>query len=88
MTQLAAASETTTTETKGFDTFTGKLGGPPGASPSRSRGKPRDRPRRTALPHRADIEGLRAVAVLAVLAFHATVPGLAGGYIEIGIAQV
>ncbi|MEV7006389.1 acyltransferase family protein [Streptosporangium sp. NPDC051022] len=37
------------------------------------------------LGFRPDIEGLRAVAVLAVLAFHATVPGLAGGFIGVDV---
>ncbi|MER5635429.1 acyltransferase family protein [Kitasatospora sp. NPDC002227] len=35
--------------------------------------------------HRPDIEGLRAVAVLAVLAFHAAVPGLAGGFVGVDV---
>ncbi|SDG07368.1 Peptidoglycan/LPS O-acetylase OafA/YrhL, contains acyltransferase and SGNH-hydrolase domains [Sinosporangium album] len=34
---------------------------------------------------RPDIEGLRAVAVLAVLAFHATVPGLTGGFVGVDV---
>ncbi|OKJ05291.1 acyltransferase family protein [Kitasatospora sp. CB01950] len=34
---------------------------------------------------RPDIEGLRAVAVLAVLAFHAAVPGLAGGFVGVDV---
>ncbi|GAA3024303.1 hypothetical protein GCM10020229_39510 [Kitasatospora albolonga] len=34
---------------------------------------------------RADIEGLRALAVLAVLAFHASVPGLAGGFVGVDV---
>ena len=33
--------------------------------------------------YRPDIEGLRAVAVLAVVGFHAAIPGLAGGYIGV-----
>ncbi|MGV9774247.1 acyltransferase family protein [Streptosporangium sp. NPDC003464] len=37
------------------------------------------------LGFRPDIEGLRAVAVLAVLAFHATVPGLAGGFAGVDV---
>ncbi|MBG0826629.1 acyltransferase [Planomonospora sp. ID67723] len=37
------------------------------------------------LGFRPDIEGLRAVAVLAVLAFHAGVPGLAGGFIGVDV---
>ncbi|MFD6653723.1 acyltransferase family protein [Streptomyces parvus] len=40
-------------------------------------------------PHRAafrpDIEGLRAVAVLAVLAFHAQIPGAAGGFVGVDV---
>jgi peptidoglycan/LPS O-acetylase OafA/YrhL len=34
---------------------------------------------------RADIEGLRAVAILAVLAFHAGVPHLAGGFVGVDV---
>nr|WP_259465062.1 acyltransferase family protein [Streptomyces sp. TLI_171] len=34
---------------------------------------------------RPDIEGLRAVAVLAVLAFHAAVPGFAGGFVGVDV---
>jgi peptidoglycan/LPS O-acetylase OafA/YrhL len=34
---------------------------------------------------RADIEGLRAVAVLAVVLFHAGVPGVGGGYIGVDV---
>jgi peptidoglycan/LPS O-acetylase OafA/YrhL len=34
---------------------------------------------------RLDIEGLRAVAVLAVVLFHADVPGLGGGYIGVDV---
>ncbi|MFI6649983.1 acyltransferase family protein [Streptomyces sp. NPDC050529] len=37
------------------------------------------------LPFRPDIEGLRAFAVLSVLAFHASVPGLAGGFIGVDV---
>ena len=35
--------------------------------------------------YRRDIEGLRAFAVLAVVAFHARVPGLGGGYIGVDV---
>ena len=34
---------------------------------------------------RGDIEGLRAVAVLAVVAFHAGVPGVGGGYVGVDV---
>ena len=34
---------------------------------------------------RPDIEGLRAVAVLAVVLFHARVPGVGGGYIGVDV---
>jgi peptidoglycan/LPS O-acetylase OafA/YrhL len=34
---------------------------------------------------RPDIEGLRAVAVIAVLAFHARVPGFTGGYVGVDV---
>ncbi|MGW7414827.1 acyltransferase family protein, partial [Streptomyces sp. NPDC054863] len=40
-------------------------------------------------PHRSafrpDIEGLRAVAVLAVLAFHAQIPGAQGGFVGVDV---
>ncbi|OYN75057.1 acyltransferase [Mycolicibacterium sphagni] len=34
---------------------------------------------------RTDIEGLRAVAVVAVVLFHASVPGLSGGYVGVDV---
>ena len=37
---------------------------------------------------RPDVEGLRAVAVLAVLAFHARVPGIAGGFVGVDVFYV
>jgi peptidoglycan/LPS O-acetylase OafA/YrhL len=36
-------------------------------------------------PRRLDIEGLRAVAILAVLVFHAGVPHLAGGFVGVDV---
>ncbi len=36
-------------------------------------------------PLRGDIEGLRAVAVIAVMAYHAGVPGLAGGFVGVDV---
>ncbi|MCW2508457.1 MAG: acyltransferase, partial [Modestobacter sp.] len=39
----------------------------------------------TARGFRPDIEGLRAVAVLAVVLFHAGVPGLDGGFVGVDV---
>jgi peptidoglycan/LPS O-acetylase OafA/YrhL len=40
---------------------------------------------RTALKYRADIDGLRAVAVLSVLAFHIRLRGLQGGFVGVDV---
>ena len=37
------------------------------------------------LPYRPDIDGLRAISVLAVVLFHADVPGFAGGYVGVDV---
>ena len=37
------------------------------------------------LSYRADIDGLRAVSVIAVLLFHAKVPGFSGGYVGVDV---
>lgn len=55
----------------------------PPTTPSRSGGESGPSPHRSAF--RPDIEGLRAVAVLAVLAFHAGIPGLAGGFVGVDV---
>ncbi|MFI8082887.1 acyltransferase family protein [Kitasatospora sp. NPDC086009] len=46
--------------------------------------QPAEEPRKRAA-FRPDIEGLRGVAVLAVLAFHAAVPAFTGGYVGVDI---
>lgn len=41
--------------------------------------------RETGSAHRGDVEGLRAVAVVAVVLFHAGVPGVHGGYVGVDV---
>ncbi|WP_229929153.1 acyltransferase family protein [Kitasatospora xanthocidica] len=54
------------------------------AAPKSTAVADRGQPRRRAA-FRPDIEGLRGLAVLSVLAFHAAVPGLTGGYIGVDV---
>ena len=42
-------------------------------------------PTRAFFRHRKDIQGIRAVAVLLVLAYHARVPGFSGGYVGVDV---
>ncbi|MFE2105007.1 acyltransferase family protein [Kitasatospora sp. NPDC059463] len=53
-----------------------------------SRGSDAPGPAPRSAGFRPDIEGLRALAVLAVLAFHAAVPGLAGGFVGVDVFLV
>ena len=46
---------------------------------------PRGRREASSMKHRSDIDGLRAVAVLAVVLFHARVPGTSGGFVGVDI---
>ncbi|MER8264886.1 SGNH hydrolase domain-containing protein [Streptomyces griseus] len=68
---LSPDNRADSTGSTGSDSSTGS-GGESGPSPHRSTFRP-------------DIEGLRAVAVLAVLAFHAQIPGAAGGFVGVDV---
>ena len=46
---------------------------------------PEQLPALRAAPHRADIDGLRAVAVVPVLLFHAQIPWCPGGSVGVDI---
>lgn len=46
---------------------------------------PGPHPERT--PFRPDIEGLRGVAVLAVVLFHCSAPGLGGGFVGVDVSS-
>ncbi|KOV07832.1 hypothetical protein ADK91_14140, partial [Streptomyces sp. XY511] len=56
---------------------------PAPGSRSRSGGESGPSPHRSAF--RPDIEGLRAVAVVAVLAFHAGIPWATGGFVGVDV---
>ncbi|WP_327169302.1 acyltransferase family protein [Streptomyces subrutilus] len=58
---------------------------PPGAAPGGGSPDAESGPSPHRSAFRPDIEGLRAVAVLAVLAFHAGVPGTAGGFVGVDV---
>ncbi len=60
-------------------------GQPPGRPGSRGSTAPAGGPAARAPGFRPDIEGLRAVALLAVLGFHAAVPQLAGGFVGVDV---
>ncbi len=55
------------------------------AGPAARTAEPRTGEPRARAAFRPDIEGLRGVAVLSVLAFHAAVPGLTGGYVGVDV---
>ena len=53
--------------------------------PPRSPAPPRPADAAPTRGHRPDIQGLRAIAVLLVVASHAGIPGLAGGYVGVDV---
>src|SRR3984957_20193680 len=57
----------------------------PASDKSAGSGMPETLSGRTALKYRADIDGLRAVAVLSVLAFHIRLRGIQGGFVGVDV---
>ena len=65
-----------------------RVGIGPGVSPPPSRVEAADPGSPGRPPFRRDIQGLRAVAVLLVVAFHAGMPGITGGYVGVDVFYV
>jgi len=66
-----------------LDMVTGGLSRPPDTRIPRQPGPPA--PSGSSTGVRADIQALRAVAVLLVVAYHAAIPGLPGGYVGVDV---
>ncbi len=59
--------------------------GPSAGTPRSAEAQPTSLPRAFSLAYRPDIDGLRALAVLGVVFFHAGVPGFSGGYVGVDV---
>src|SRR5579871_374284 len=55
------------------------------AAPPVTRAQPAPLAATLAIQYRPDIDGLRALAVVAVILFHARVPGFSGGYVGVDV---